>query len=213
MPNDQRQCVLVFDEMTIKSGLNYDKKHDCIEGIEGFAQFGRGRSLASHALVFMVRGLKSRWKQAFGYFVSSGNVTLDKLKLLAHESIDRLSRVCFNFNAICDQGTSNQKLFRDLGVTCDKPFITHEQKVYTGFGPLHLLTNVRNNVHKFDFKLNGKTISRQYIRAFYNFDSEQRIRFAPKLTSEHQFSRISKMIISLASQVFFPIQSLQVCQR
>ena len=61
--NEKDRCVaLVFDEMSLKPTLVYNHGLDKIEGFEDFGEWGSSHFLADHALVFMVRGLLSKWK-------------------------------------------------------------------------------------------------------------------------------------------------------
>lgn len=62
LPLCDRQCSLVFDEISLKCELTYNKHFD---RIVGYTDKGL---VATHALVFMVRGLGAKWKQAVGYF-------------------------------------------------------------------------------------------------------------------------------------------------
>lgn len=49
-------------------------------------------------------------------------------------TIDKLSEVGIEIKAIiCDQGSSNCKLFSLLQITCDKPFLKEITIVYIGF--------------------------------------------------------------------------------
>ena len=55
---------------------------------------GRTKLIANHATVFMVKGLVgSRWKQPFGYFLSSGAIKADMLKNLIIDAIDEITNV------------------------------------------------------------------------------------------------------------------------
>lgn len=62
LPHRDCQCSLVFDEMAVKCTLTYDKYHDKIIG------FSHDGQLANEVRVFMIRGLRMKWKQAVGYF-------------------------------------------------------------------------------------------------------------------------------------------------
>ena len=55
--------------MSIKEGLLYNVGRDIIEGFEDFGHIGQTRYIAIHAIVFMIRGLASKWKQPIGYFL------------------------------------------------------------------------------------------------------------------------------------------------
>ena len=53
---------------------------------------------------------------------------------------------------ILDQGSNNCSVFRNLGVTADKPYFNHlESEILIMFDPPHLLKNIRNNLMKHSF--------------------------------------------------------------
>lgn len=54
-------CILMFDELSIETSINYDKKNDFIVGVEDFGS-ERCAALADHANVFMLKGLFRQWK-------------------------------------------------------------------------------------------------------------------------------------------------------
>jgi len=62
LPTCERQCALVFDDMSLSCLLSYDKN---LDRVIGYADDG---TIATHALVFMVRGIKTKWKQAVAFF-------------------------------------------------------------------------------------------------------------------------------------------------
>lgn len=64
----EREAVLMWDEMTIKSLLEYNSKRDLIEGFEDLGHLGRKNKRAKKSLVFMIRGLIYPWKQPVAYF-------------------------------------------------------------------------------------------------------------------------------------------------
>lgn len=67
----------------------------------------------------------------------------------------------------------------------------------------HLLKSVRNNLIKYDFLMNGHPVKWQYIKDFYNRDSQMSLRLAPKLSSKHIYcNTFEKMRVCLAAQVF-----------
>ena len=124
MVQTDKQCILTFDEMTIKSGLTYDP---CLDNIEGFEDYGimwKNRFIANHELSFIIRGINRKWKQCIGYFLSSGPVSGDKLHILAIEAIDKLSTIGLSVRGIvCDQG-SNKRNFVETheGMSVSQPF-------------------------------------------------------------------------------------------
>lgn len=64
LTDNDRLCVLSWDEMKLKEGLTYCPQTDTVEGFECSENIGQPRLQASYALVFMARGITKNWKQA-----------------------------------------------------------------------------------------------------------------------------------------------------
>lgn len=63
-----RTCVLLFDEMALEPGLTYDKTNDIIFGFENYDDFDSTTvHFSDHVLVFMLHGIKKKWKQPIAY--------------------------------------------------------------------------------------------------------------------------------------------------
>ena len=62
MDEMNRNVAIAFDEMAIKQGLTYNHGTDRVEGFEDFGSVGQTRYIANHTIMFMVRGLASKWK-------------------------------------------------------------------------------------------------------------------------------------------------------
>ncbi|KAK7495410.1 hypothetical protein BaRGS_00013349 [Batillaria attramentaria] len=61
LPHGSEACAIIFDKMTIKETVTHDTKRDMLEGLVCLGHRGRRAHAASHALVFMVRGLRANW--------------------------------------------------------------------------------------------------------------------------------------------------------
>jgi len=112
----EKDCVLVFDEMALKTKLVYNKERDCVEGFEDFRFI---------ALVFMLRGISSKWKQPLGYFLVSGSVKPTVLARLVDSCLSKLEKIgLFPIVLLCDQGSTNRSYLETLsGVAVDKPSV------------------------------------------------------------------------------------------
>lgn len=202
-------CVVSFDEMSLRVGLSYNITEDAVEGFEDFGTLGKTSRAANHALVFMVRGLTGKWKQPLGYFLSKDCATADKLEILLKECLQKIKDIGLQPKAIvCDQGSSNVHLYKNLGITEDHPFFVHgDSKIFCMHDPPHLLKNTRSNLEKYIFAVRGqngslKHIRWSYIRNFYEYDSALPIRKAHKLTKGHfVLNSFSKMRVNKAAQV------------
>ena len=188
MSENSRQCALTFDEISLKSALQYNPQRDIIEGFENCGDSGQSKYMATHALAFMVRGLATKWKQPVGYFLSAGTVTGKTLQSLTRTCIDKLTKIGFSVKVlICDQGSNNRQFLESFEkVTCDRPFITVNQNpVFVIYDPPHLLKNIRNNLMKQGFIVNDKPVQWRYVTEFYYFDKANAIRMAHKLHDKH----------------------------
>ena len=199
-----RQCALIFDEMSIKQFLTYNRQFDFVEGFQDLGFVGKSKFVANHAMAFMVRGLSSKWKQTIGYFLSSGPVSGENLQTLIKDAIDRLTSVGLSVKVtICDQGSNNRKFVDLCGVTLEKPYFTHNnQKIYVMYDPPHLLKSIRNNLKSSGFIYKGEKVKWDYVSQFYEKDVKSKLRLAPKLTDDHlETPPFAKMRVPLAAQV------------
>ena len=63
MKYEEKLCILMFDEMSMKKSLSYNAALDRIDGMESVNRSEGEPQQATHALVFMIRGLTTCWKQ------------------------------------------------------------------------------------------------------------------------------------------------------
>lgn len=65
----QSHCVLVLDEMDIKTGLQFDKSSNTMMG---YSTVGPERcKLASQLIVFILRGISTNWKQVVAWHLTT----------------------------------------------------------------------------------------------------------------------------------------------
>ncbi|KAL2102037.1 hypothetical protein ACEWY4_003798 [Coilia grayii] len=199
-----RLSVITFDEMSLRSCLTYNISSDSVEGFEDFGSLGKTARIANHSLAFMVRGLTGKWKQPIGYFLSKDAAPAHTLECLLKECIDNIKAIgLLPKVVVCDQGANNVSLFKQLGITPEKPFFMYaDEKIF----PPHLLKNTRSNLEKYIFRSNtdgtSKSIKWTYLQRFFELDSQLPIRKAPKLTKGHfQLNSFSKMRVNKAAQV------------
>ncbi|XP_050508754.1 uncharacterized protein LOC126885962 isoform X3 [Diabrotica virgifera virgifera] len=61
LDDTEKFVSLIFDEMSLMPGLNYNERQGFIEGFEDFGD-GRSTYICDHVLFFMIRGIKSNIK-------------------------------------------------------------------------------------------------------------------------------------------------------
>jgi len=134
----------MFDEMSFREHLHLNHKIDCIEGFEDLGRHGRTSNITNCALVFMLRGLRRRWKQPVAYYLTRGSTKGDMLVDFLMEVLD----ACHNAGlvvTVCDMGANNVKALKHLGVSEKTPLIRfRHQEIAAVFDPPHLLKCTRN---------------------------------------------------------------------
>ncbi|CAI6377598.1 unnamed protein product [Macrosiphum euphorbiae] len=148
MTEQEKKYVVLIDEMSIKTCLEYNKSLDFIEGYEDLGHLGRSEKSAKLVLVVTIHGLYNKWKLPFAYFISSTGVTGDQMANIARNSIVKLCEIEFSPSIItCDQGTSNRKMFSLLGGTPENPYtVINSKKIFLMYDIPHLMKSVRNNL-------------------------------------------------------------------
>ncbi|XP_046395228.1 uncharacterized protein LOC124162670 [Ischnura elegans] len=213
MEERDRHCCLLFDEMSLKKELVWDRVHDHIAGYEDHGSGRRREVIAEKALVFMVRGLWSKWKCPVAYYFSNGAVTSTSLQHLIQEVLHHLMRTGLKIVAtVCDMATTNVRALQLLGASFDEPSFEFEGKtVVTIFDPPHLLKCVRNLFWAHDFMvpvtIGGNVVmmraSWSHVRAVYDDDGQNPCGRLFKLTENHLSPEgYLKMRVFLAAQVF-----------
>ena len=119
----EKDYVLIFDEMSIKPNLQYEKRSDSVVGFENFGSSGNSKFIANHVLVLMLRSLRKKIKLPIGYYFSHGSIKSELLKKILVEAIKSVHDVGIRIRAIiCDQSGSNCGLFSLLNISISNPF-------------------------------------------------------------------------------------------
>jgi hypothetical protein len=107
MEEKDRCCCLIFDEMALNPNLQYDQKNDCIVGFDDVGYEKRPK-FADHATVFMVRGLRKKWKQPVAFYFSESGIKSAELAAKIKELITKLQAIGLKIvSTISDQATAN----------------------------------------------------------------------------------------------------------
>ncbi len=215
MPERDRVCSLMIDEIHLKQNLQYDQHQDVIVGYEDLGgHYKRSKEHAGNALVFMLRGLCSRWNQPVGYVFTRTACKADVVQSLLYECLDKCEEAgCKVKVVISDQGPNFQCLANKLNIKASDPYFFHaNRKYFYMFDPPHLLKSIRNNLHKYIFQFAntaGNKDEKPYnlanwevIKQYYEIDKNQNFRLTPKLTDSHIYlPAFSKMKVKWAAQV------------
>ncbi|XP_041982493.1 uncharacterized protein LOC121735658 [Aricia agestis] len=153
MEDDEKYCVL-FDEIALKKRLIYNESLDKVEGFVDLGtgeSMGRNNKIAGHALVFMIQGLKQKFKQPVAHYFVEGTIESEKLAVLIKNIVRAIQEAGFNvLSTVCDQGPTNigainlLRKFNGLSTEANY-FLIDEQKVFIIFDIPHLFKSIRNN--------------------------------------------------------------------
>lgn len=182
MDEIDRYCALIFDEMSLSSGLYYESHKQRISGFEDLGTKGRTSNPANHALIFMIRSISKCYKMPVAYFFTKDSIKTDNLKEMIIQVIRELRLVGMKVCAtVCDQGSSNRAaiaaLTREYPDKNPSPyqFIVDGELVVTIFDVPHLLKNTRNAIIdcRIEFE-KGKFASMEHILQAFQFDNSRR---------------------------------------
>jgi len=202
----QKYCVIVFDEVSLEAGLQYNDSNGSITGFEDNGM-SRTQNFADHSLVFMIRGVVKKFKQPISY-------TFCKSTTSSHDLANQIKNILKAVHStglkivatVCDQGATNTAAINILkndtkAEYLKKNLIYKDEffevtvgaeclRVIDLYDPPHLLKGIRNNMLNKNvvFAINGqqKEASWDHIVDLYNIDSNiEDVRMLPRFTSEH----------------------------
>lgn len=125
----EKSCVIMWDEVSLKLHVQYCSQKDKVIGLEDWG-INRTTRYADHALVFMLRGVKSGWKIPFTYNFCASQTTAGQLTVCIKEVVRAVKEAGLTVVAsVCDQGTSNQKVIRNFQIETDR--IREEKQLET----------------------------------------------------------------------------------
>lgn len=199
MSPQDRLCCLLLDEMALTSGKFYDSSSDSLVGHVTLPDHSGD---ASKALVVMLGGIATRWKQTVAYYYTgnstNGVVYADIIKKVIHEA----SKIGLKVVAVtCDMGAPNLAMWRAFGVNVGRdsswttsipnPSWEGEALSFLADRP-HLLKNIRaslGNGNEFripeDIRVKANlpqgNVSLKHVQKLVEFDSKNNLRLVPKL--------------------------------
>ena len=210
---DMSECALILDGMSIRKQILYCQR---LAKYVGFTDYGNlvpegAETPASEALVFMLVGLKSRWKCPVGYFL------IDKTDAETQASLVKqcLSLASDNGLSIrsvtCDGTNTNVKTLKLLGCKFGKDFdafvptFKHPSRDYLVYGipdACHMLKNARNCLGNLKILKNasGEEIKWEYISRLHELQLREGFNLCNKLNSTHIHWSTCKMKVKVAAQ-------------
>ena len=130
MNDNEKLCILSFDEISLKTHLDYCTNKDLSIGLEDYGDGEKTNSLATSAIVFMPRGICGNWKQPLAYFRVNEACSSDKVKEKLFQIIDKVEQIGLSvLSIVCDIGSNFKKLFRELNLSYENPHLSTTVKI------------------------------------------------------------------------------------
>ena len=210
LKEDEKDCILLVDEMAIKKEVVWDVKNKKFAGHTDYGPIlaEEPDSIATNALVFMAVGLKRPWFHPIAYFMVD-RVTSKMQAQLINEAINLLTEGGLEVHgATFDGCAKNIATARCLGCKIDKfdgsfKHPTRQNKtLFVILDVCHMLKLARNSLGdmKVFFDENGNEICWHYITELYNVQKNDVLHLGNKLKSTHIKWHNQKMKVAVAAQ-------------
>ncbi|KAG8239604.1 hypothetical protein J437_LFUL019221 [Ladona fulva] len=182
----EKCCILLFDEMSLGEGFEYNDHEDRIIGFEDLGSLGRTQRYANHALVFMAQGLTKPWKQPVAYYYLHGTCPTKALKSLLLEIIARLQSCGLKVMAtVCYQMSSNRAVIESLVKGEDgRFFIVNGHIIVRFYDVPHLLKSTCNAFRHSTVQWEGKIADCAVVQKVYQLEKWSPYK-CTKLTERH----------------------------
>lgn len=191
LPEIDKVCVILADEMKIKKSYEYDRNSDTL------------LKPANYVQVIMARGLFCNWKQPIFY-----DFDRNLSKSLLFEIIKKLDNIGFNVIGITnDLGGGNRGLWKSLGITEEAPFFFHptnvNDKIYAFADVPHLVKLIRNHFLDSEFFIHGKKVNKKPLLELFESTHGKDLNIAHKLTTHHlTVKNAGRQKVKFATQLF-----------
>ena len=190
MREEDRLCVLSFDECSVAHEWVYDKKTDTLIDPK------------NRAMCVMIRGLVKQWKQLVYY-----DFDCCLTKEILYDIIQNVESTGFIVLAmVSDLSPTNIRLWKDLGICMDNPSFCNpaapDRNVHVFADAPHLVKLIRNNFLDSGFTLaNGSCVTSDCVKEII-FQSISDLKTAPKLSERHiTVQGVKRMSVKLATQL------------
>lgn len=144
----ERDCVLSLDEMAITPGVEL---HMGTGRLFGNITLPAHKGQATHALVFMLAGVTTRWKQVVAYHYSGNSTDGAVYQPIIVSIVEAAASVGLHvLNVTTDMGSPNRAMWKSFGVTYDQPWIQHpvvpDQRLHFMPDVPHLVKNLKSAI-------------------------------------------------------------------
>ena len=205
-----KDVALLFDAMSIRSEIVYDKKTDKYRGYIDYGGIAHTNSeeLATEVLVLQSLSYQRKLKIAIGYFFIN-KIRAELQCQILNVATEMLQDIGITVRSItCDGCATNLKTFNLLGCKFYEPKMITSFKhpatnttIYCGLDACHILKLCRNAfAEEVIISPKGK-ISFHFIQKMHEIQESEDLKMANKISEAHIKFQNKKMNVLLAAQV------------
>ena len=185
----------MLDAMSIKQQVIFDSRTQSFSGFVNLGVVEDGATEAKEALVFMLVGLREKWKAPIAYYLTKGLPAEAQTELVKH-ALGKLHQLGFMVHALVMDGhASNKGMCRLLGCQVDpgRPgFKTYFEDESTGskthilFDACHMLKLVRNMLEAYSEVMSPTGMVKwRFIPELNEIQENVGLRLGNRLKKEH----------------------------
>ena len=211
MNTEKKDCCLVLDAMAIRKQVQWEPANNQYSGFADYGPLQAPKIVVSEALVFLLVGLRSHWKQPIGYFLTDKANATVQAELINMALVKASSAGLKVWCVTSDGTTANITTFRKLGCRFGYSYNTISTKfkhpvtgedVFVILDPCHmpkLAGNALAFLQAFSSS-DGDKIQWKFFHSLNLIQEQEGLKLGNMLTNNHlQFAR-HKMNVSLAAQ-------------
>ncbi len=162
-PENLRRGLLVWDEMSVKKSLQFNKQRMKFDGLVDYGDINirhKSDKLADHAIVVMFRPYREKWVQPIAVYATSGAASAEVIQTLVLKAIMALEKNnAIVSNVDCDGHQTNKGVHKLCNVSGEmgevSNFMMHpakpNHKIYFLFDVPHILKCIRNHIFKREY--------------------------------------------------------------
>jgi hypothetical protein len=222
---EERDCVLLLDEVQLEPKVEYDTSLKRMTGYISpeFLLEGREPTVAEHALVFMVKGIRKPYKQPIAWFLTGKSTTGTQLWSVTKQVIEQLCARSLCVRVVTsDMGPANVGMWRQAGLNLNDEdntacSITHPcvqgKRLYFMADVPHLLKSVRNCLENSTIvvpmdvveanNLPSREIKLQHVSSIVDIQETYELKLVPGLSRANIHpGQYGKMKVGNSTKVF-----------
>lgn len=226
LSNEEKQCAIVCDEMSITEGTQYDPNTQAIIGTNTIPLAKATGTVKATQALFLICGTSTRWKYTVGYQYTGDSVNAECFKKYLFDIIRKVEDCGLFVNSFTsDMGGSNKALWKLLNISARRGmpirnFILHpcneNRRLWIFADVPHGFKNfvqsfLKHEKVQFDqsivdkYNLSSDSADMTHVHRLFQIQMNNELKMAPKLQGHClRPSNFEKMKVAVSSNLVHP---------